>query len=198
MEARVSNVVREHGKWVQSPTIRRAQPLPKGGGGGDNGDMTATITRDEFQAELRAMRAEMAASQTELRADFASMRTVFAESQRDTLKAVSVVAESVAEIRGEMAGIRGEIVGVRGEMDGVRGYLSGEIKGLHGEIAGVKSSLTTTQWTVGIVVGLSAVLVAGVQLFVAYKAPQPTSQPPVIYIQPAPGIQTPPSVPSPE
>lgn len=142
---------------------------------GDNEGMSTSITREEFQAELRAMRSDMAASQAELRA-------IFAESQRDILKAVGVVAESVAEIRGEVAG-------VRGEAEGVRGILSGEIKGLHGEIAGVKSALTTTQWTVGIVVGLAAVLVAGVQLFVAYKVPQTPAQPAVIYVQPAVSAQ---------
>lgn len=103
-----------------------------------------------------------------IRASQADIRAAFAQSQQSNAEAISGIHRAVSD-------------------------LAGEVRGLHGEITGVKSALTTTQWAVGLVVALSALMVAGVQLFVAYKAPSVGAQTPVVYIQPSPPhrIETP-------
>ena len=157
------SVVRNFPESVVRETLDRIEKraLKDGGEPPDNPTMTE-LSREEMQAELKAVRSDTKADGQTLRADFAELR--------------GSMTTEFAAVRGEM---RTEFAAVRGEMRTGFEALRSEIH---------KSSGDTIKWVVGTAIGLGAVTIT-VMAFVLNnaipKVPPAQSQQPTIIMMPA-------------
>jgi len=149
-------------------------------------------SRNEFQAELRSIRADMQASQEGLRTEFANMRVGLIEAISKIAQTQTETAAKFSELQGEMRSdlglVRGEMGAVRGEIGNLRGEL-GEIRG---SVDGLKTVIGSSQWKTNVAIGVAAIATTIILAIVGWKqqgpaAPVPApvaastpSQPPII------------------
>ncbi|NDJ27936.1 MULTISPECIES: coiled-coil domain-containing protein [unclassified Campylobacter] len=85
------------------------------------------VTKDEFKAEIRALRTEILATKNELKAEIAEVRTEIAEVKAELKAEIAEVRTEIAEVRTEIAEVKAEL---KAEIAEVRTELKEDINKL--------------------------------------------------------------------
>ncbi|EMF03289.1 hypothetical protein F518_22635 [Serratia marcescens VGH107] len=104
----------------------------------------SSMSREEIDAKLGQSKAEAEATAALVRAEIASFREFQAQQ-------FATMNTSLGEIKGSISASNGEIAGLKGHIDGL------------------KTSVSTTQWLVGAILAILAIILAIPQVQVYFK-----------------------------
>lgn len=114
------------------------------------------VRKDVYAESIRRMEEMMAASEARHERLTAEIRSEFKAFQ-------SAVKADIQEIRGEVKDIRGDVKALSQQVDGLGDTIVAYVSGF-------SSKGSFWQGVLGAIIGLSAIVVAGVQVYLAVKA----------------------------
>ena len=126
----------------------------------------STMTREELDAKLDAVRADMRASSADVRSELHAMRAEFQSVRAD----YHDMRASVSDMR---VAVTQDIASASKEVASLGMALSTSIGEIKGSLDGVKTGLMTVQWLVGSLLAAAALYVAVAQ----FNAAPPTAPP---------------------